>query len=363
MTSLAGTQPLRRGIIAVAAAVLAALTVAALAVTGPIRAAAAQQRPLQTYGSVPGSPFAAMALGEGQMTGGSAGAFIYQDGRYTALDSVAGLPTVHTAINNRGQITGSYLPSGGTARGFLRDASGRYTTFDAAPGAITAAYAINDQGTVAGIYEVTGGVAEAHGFVRSPDGAITTVDVPGAQDTSLLGVNNRGAVVGNYVDGQGLEHGLMLEDGTVTAIDPPGSPADPAARDTAATGINDQGQVVGFYADAKGTYHGYFYDKGRFTRLDPAGAADVPNFATTVPWGINDRGLVVGQYVDATVVLHGYLWQPGRDFMTIDPPQITSFNYGVPGAGTVAADINVRGQILLPLPGTFYKGRAVPISS
>jgi hypothetical protein len=29
--------------------------------------------------------------------------------------------------------------------------------------------------------------------------------------------------------------------------------------------------------------------------------------------------------------------------------------------GTIAADINDRGQVLLPAPGAFYKGRAVPI--
>ena len=360
MTLLASTRARRGGIIAVAAAVLAALTVAALAVTGPTRAAAAQQRPAQPLGSVLGSRFAAMALAAGQTTAGSAGSLIYQNGRYTALGSLPGLTTIHTDINNRGEIAGSYVTGGVTAHGFIRDAGGHYTTFDAAaaPGTMTEAAGINNQGTVVGAY----GVTVPHGFVRSPAGTITTVNVPGSQDTLLYGVNDSGALVGSYVDAQGLEHGFMLENGTLTVIDPPGSPASPAARDTGATDINDQGQIVGFYADATGTYHGYLYDKGRFTRLDPPGAADVPNFATTVPWGINDRGQVVGQYVDAAAVLHGYLWQPGRGFTTIDPPQITSFDFGVPGAGTIASDINDRGQIILPLPGGLYKGRAVPIS-
>lgn len=202
----------------------------------------------------------------------------------------------------------------------------------------------------------------AHGFVRSPDGTVTTVDVPGAADTLLYGANNHGAVVGQYVDADGLEHGFELEHRVLTVIDPPGSPATPAARDLSAFDINDRDQVVGYYADAHGTYHGYLYDHGRFTTLDPPGAANVPSFATTVAFGINDYGQVAGQYVDAAGVLHGYLWQPGRGFTTINPPQITSFDNGTPGAGTIATDINDRGQILLPAPGILFKGRSVPVS-
>ena len=91
---------------------------------------------------------------------------------------------------------------------------------------------------------------------------------------------------------------------------------------------------------------------GRFRKIDPPGAADVPDYATTAPFGINNRGQVVGQYVDADGVLHGYLWKRKRGFETIDPPR---------GAGTVAADIDDRGHILLPAPGGLFKGRAVSV--
>jgi hypothetical protein len=88
--------------------------------------------------------------------------------------------------------------------------------------------------------------------------------------------------------------------------------------------------------------------------------------ATTAPWGINHRDQVVGQYVDTAGVLHGYLWEPKHGFKTIDPPGGANNACPEPPdggrvCGTIAADINDRGQLLPPAPGAFFKGRAVPI--
>jgi hypothetical protein len=60
-------------------------------------------------------------------------------------------------------------------------------------------------------------------------------------------------------------------------------------------------------------------------------------------------------------VLHGYLWDPRRGFETIDPPPGTPVVGPTGDRGTVAADINDRGAILLPIPGGLLKGRAVPV--
>jgi hypothetical protein len=83
--------------------------------------------------------------------------------------------------------------------------------------------------------------------------------------------------------------------------------------------------------------------RGVIATIDPPGAAEVPGVAATVPWGINNGGQVVGQYADARN-LHAYLLDKGR-YKTIDPR-------GVPG--TVAADINDRGEIVLPAPGELF---------
>jgi probable HAF family extracellular repeat protein len=368
MTSTARTIGRGRGRLRLAVAgavVLTALTAAtAAAAPTPQEGPAGDPRPGGSLasGSMGSKDPELGSPGTAGRPAGPAGGFIYRKGRYTPLDTLDGRLTSHISINNRGQIAGGYYADTMTLRGFVRDQRGNYTGFDAASGAITAAYGINDHGTAVGTY----GVTEAHGFARRPNGTVTTIDVRGASNTTVYDINNRGQVVGAYTGADGREHGFLLERGQLTTIDHPESPDDPAAINTAVTDINERGQLVGFYADAKGTYHGYRYDKGRFTGIDPPGAADVAGLATTAPWGINNRGQVVGQSVDAAGVLHGYVWEQGRGFKTIDPPGGAANACGelVEGdrvCGTVAADINDRGQVLLPAPGAFFKGRVVPI--
>ena len=65
-----------------------------------------------------------------------------------------------------------------------------------------------------------------------------------------LGINAAGQVVGRCYDGF-TEHGFLLDKGTFTTIDPPGSAF------TQAIGINAAGHIVGDYMDASGTFHGF----------------------------------------------------------------------------------------------------------
>jgi probable HAF family extracellular repeat protein len=301
------------------------------------------------------------------------GGFIYDNARYTPLDGAPGAPvTAHVGLNNHGQIVGSYPVDGSTLlRGFVRSERGDYQGLDAALGApdrLTTPFKINERGAIAGTFAVGSAAdpdsVEFHGFVRSPGGEITTVDVPGAAMTGANGINNHGAVVGTYVDAGGRSHGFLLERGEVTPIDPPkAGDLDLAGAQVQAQDINDRGQIVGFYQDAQGTFHGFLHHAGEFTDLDPpeAAADDRNGFAESAAFGVNNRGQVVGQYVDAEGVLHGYLWERGRGFETIDPPGGAAKSCGeIPGVGrvcgTVAADINDRGQILLPAPGSLFKG-------
>jgi probable HAF family extracellular repeat protein len=297
----------------------------------------------------------------------SLGAFIYRNGRYTPLDGVPGAPvSAYIGINNRGQLVGTYPVDASTlSRGFIRDRSGDYDSFDAAagdPDRVTTPWDANDRGAIAGTYAVGSAAdpdsARFHGFVRSRDGSISTVDVPGASITGANAINNRGAVVGTFVDADGDSHGFLLNRGTLTPIDPPGAAADayPGTAQVQATDINDLGQIVGVYPDAKGTFHGFAYANGQFTQLDPPRAAGNRNgFGASAAFGINNRGQVVGQYVDDQGVLHGYLWQRKRGFKTIDPPGGAANTCAEDTpigrvCGTIAVDINDRGQILLPGP-------------
>jgi probable HAF family extracellular repeat protein len=284
----------------------------------------------------------------------ASGGYIYRNGRYTALDTVDGLVTAHVAIDNRGQTVGAYFRSEVDAGGFVRSRMGRYTRFDVAPGPATVPLDINDRGTIIGL---TGDAAtgEAHAFLRTPNGAVSTAEIPGARLTRPFGINDRGAIAGAYVDADGINHAYLMQKGKLTTIVPPDAPDDPAVSQTLATDVNDRGQVVGCYADANGTTHGFRDDNGRFTTIDPPGGANIPDYATTCPFGINNRSQIVGQYVDATGVLHGYLWQPGRGFQTVDAPPGAQLVGPTGIKGTIAADINDRGEILLPIPGGLYK--------
>ena len=352
----------------------AALAIAAITAPSAATASAAQQQApsLDTVGlgGRLGSGSGLEAPRRGPKTGDGSGGFIYRNGRYSPLDSVDGLITSHVAINNRGQTTGAYLRSEldsgggpldpGAFHGFVSDRSGDYRPFDVAPGPSTLPYDINDRGTTVGLYgnAVT---LEGGSFLRKPNGDVSTVEVPGASTTGVGGINNRGALVGGYLDADGASRAFVMRGRRVTTLDPPGAAADPAAANVFVNDLNDRGQAVGCFADANGTYHGFRYDKVRFTRIDPPGAANVPKYATTCALGINNGGQVVGQYVDAAGMLHGYLWQRGRGFETIDLPRGAPLVGPAGDRGTIAADINDRGEILLPIPGGFYKGRVASI--
>jgi hypothetical protein len=81
------------------------------------------------------------------------------------------------------------------------------------------------------------------------------------------------------------------------------------------------------------TYHVFLLDSGDFTTIDPPGASG----ALTTATGINDREQIVGYYLDAGGTLHGFLRDKKGVVTTIDHPDAP--------LGTVALDINNRGQI------------------
>jgi hypothetical protein len=115
MTSLCSARSRRRTIVAIAAAVLLAM----LAVVGSTAVGAAKPppEPIETVAPADllGSDLDSEANRRGRAPTNSSGAFIYRKGRYTPLDSLAGLPTAHLGTNNRGQIVGPYPVEGGNA--------------------------------------------------------------------------------------------------------------------------------------------------------------------------------------------------------------------------------------------------------
>ena len=343
MTLLDSPPTRRRRLAALALAVV--LAVLAAATSAPAGFAAPQ-----ATASPSGPRLGAIAAFDGgaadrgrKVPAATSGNLLLSKGVFTPLADVPGAGrTAHVAINNRGQTVGTYDDgSGPPFHGFLRDKRGRFTRFDVPGASSTLPLGINDHGHVVGFYVDSGRPNGVGGsFLREPDGDIRRIDVPDAFVTQAHGINNRGQIVGFYADAGGALHGFVLSNGAFRTIDVPG------ARGSGGLDINDRGEITGGYADAHGRTHGFRLREGVFTTIDPPGAVDVPGspgFAATAPFGISNRGQVVGQYADAQG-LHAYLLDD-EVYTTIDPPA---------GPGTTAADINDRGQIVIPGPGGLF---------
>jgi hypothetical protein len=125
-----------------------------------------------------------------------------RDGTITSFDatSLSGQSTTPTAMNSRGQITGY------ADHGFLREPDGHIVTFDVTNALSTQPAAINSIGEITGTYLDTGG--RYHGFVRETDGRITRINVPNAIHTCPTGMNARGDITGWYQDAGGV-HGFV----------------------------------------------------------------------------------------------------------------------------------------------------------
>ena len=155
-------------------------------------------------------------------------------------------------VNDAGEVAGYSelaIPSGTIPGTSFIGKDGTFTALQIPP--IANAYgieatAINDLGQITGSYDTVTGVFEPDfgsvGFVDT-DGAIkTVVAIPGIPFTEPTAINNLGEVAGNASLGQyGPFFGFVDIGGKITTFEYPG------ATSTVVTGINDLGQVVGEY--------------------------------------------------------------------------------------------------------------------
>jgi probable HAF family extracellular repeat protein len=213
-------------------------------------------------------------------------------------------------------ILGLFLGMAGQATG---QATYTFTTIDV-PGAYgnNTPTGINASGQIVGWYD---DVTDRHGFLLD-QGTYTTFDVPGSARTEAYGINASGQIVGSYDN----RHGFLLNQGSYTTLDVPGfSDPDRFYIINYATGINDSGQVVGWCLDVDNqTIHGFLFDQGSYTTIDVPG----------IPTGINAAGQIVGYYYDGRQ--HGFLIDHGN-YTTIDVPGSISSS---------ASGINASGQIV-----------------
>ena len=244
------------------------------------------------------------------------------DYTYTKLEVPGGFGTSAYAINNLGQVVGSYS-AGGLRHGYVRASDGSYMTFDPMGSSETEVTGINDSGVIVG-YAVLDGVG-IRGFIRAADGTITLVGNAGT-NTFLEGINNLGQISGYTQTYAGPfsypESGFIRSaDGmSITPID-----FDPDA--TRVYGINDAGKVVvqstrggpnairnvdGSFINLPFGFSARDIDNlGRIAGSNNLGASllnpelriyttfNVPGvFSTDSLLGSNDLGQVVGSYRD-----------------------------------------------------------------
>lgn len=164
--------------------------------------------------------------------------------------SIIGGTTAH-GINDDGWVVGNYRGGANNKPlGFLHDGS-TIATFDIAPAGSRDIYYfdINNNGVIAGTYFDANG--NGHGFTYVHDtGTITIIDYPGANSTSICGINDSGYVVGFSVI-NGKTSGFAYDGkGTFTPFDYPNAVA------TRFTEINNNGQIAGYHSDGNGNDHG-----------------------------------------------------------------------------------------------------------
>jgi probable HAF family extracellular repeat protein len=155
------------------------------------------------------------------------------------------------------------------------------TTFRVPTGEETYAHAINNLGQIVGTYGLGGN--ETHGYLYS-GGTFTTIDVPNTSiyGMSLNAINDAGQIVGWVSDKVSGLSSFLYVGGAFIPI------AIPGATYTQAYDINNFGQIVGYYSVGSVT-HGFIQSGGVTTPIDFPGAT------STVPVGINDQGQITGR--------------------------------------------------------------------
>jgi hypothetical protein len=293
------------------------------------------------------------------------------------------ISTQPAAINQAGQITGSYVDAVGQ-HGFLRQADGTLISFDAPLtfplGGPTAVTSMNSSGQIVG-YIYSSDVFLDYGFLRQPDGtfkvfggdcflgpASASVSLPFQEGITPTAINDRGQIVGECGPGIAIDFGFLRQpDGTITVFEPRPALNPPS---TQAIGINSRGQVTGVYLDGSTfSYRGFLREPdGIITAFDasssgtkptainsrsqitgnsgndgflrqPDGSIELfygPNSTSTQPTAINRKGQIVGSYLDTGGANHGFLRKKNGSIVTLDVPNATNTN---------PTGINARGEI------------------
>jgi len=169
---------------------------------------------------------------------------VYNNYNYTSFSLPKGTGTLDV-MNNHDVVAGSYLPTtpSTTPWGYLRYPGGKVELFTVPNAVSLNVHAINDRGEVLGTYTTNGN--NIQGFLRHPDGKITTFADAGATGVTIAtGLNNEGNVFGVLSENGHSSPFLRYPDGQYLTFSIPGAPADP---NIFTQNINDRGVALGVF--------------------------------------------------------------------------------------------------------------------
>jgi hypothetical protein len=127
--------------------------------------------------------------------------------RYTIFDYPDAVNTIAMGINNTETVVGWYLDSGYNGHSFLYEPKGNViTNIDVPESAFSYAAAINNSGEIAGSYGDQDGNVKGY-LLRGSQ--YTDFVFPGAAGTYPYWINDRGQISGTYMDSNGAWHGFV----------------------------------------------------------------------------------------------------------------------------------------------------------
>lgn len=246
------------------------------------------------------------------------------------------ISTSPSAINNNGDIAGTYEDGSFAKHGFIRTASGVVTTFDL-PATEPFVTALNDLDEVGGYvltqYANQVSVTNVYqGFVRDAQGRFTFFSGQNGAGTVSFGLNNPGESIttARPAPGSGPFY-LRMSNDTYIPIPPMPVPAGVSSQALLNMTLNNSGQAAGtvqhVYGGSGQSMQGILLDlsSGVYTLL---GSGTVN--------ALNDSGTTAGLVAaDATVLGYNFVQNPAGVMSRLYPPFYNATVLGINQAGQI----------------------------
>ena len=275
-------------------------------------------------------------------------ATLFSNGKAFSLDPNSSDVSIAAAINENGEVAGSYYNLSGMPFHAFVVSGG--TFFDIHSQTLfpqgTKAQAINSFGVVVGIGYLTS--SSFHVF-QYANGHMVDIGPPGSVQATPYAINDSGQVVGSYYTSSTDNGSFLYSNGKFTNLGaPPGT-------STSAFAINSVGEVAGAIYSS-GAAHGAFFANGVWTDL--GSFKGVATHAT----GINTAGEIIGTAFFPVQSYHPFI--PGKHVaLLFGNGGPSDLNNHIPAnSGFILTDgiaINDSGEILCDAKNSAGKERAV----